>query len=306
MAAWATTRGSARLPRRTWASWTGWTQIQMLSGLSNGLVSVTRALGGGAGKWIAFSARRRAGRLPGDRGGCRAGAPRAGRRDRGAAPAGGLSAWVHHGASAGSVDRSGKPRRAARPGTDRVPARGRAARGGMAGRRLARRRRVRVAARLTPRATNCIERQHPAIRIRRALIGKAGLAHGTVVVMATAWSGARCHVGGEDVVRVAVEVLAGPVITHGRTRIGVAGGDLDGAQVHPCVEHGRDEGYLYLILKKAWSVAVSASEARGPREDKERSEEKEPWSWSCRTWLKEWRISVRHDAINPENRRASG
>jgi hypothetical protein len=72
------------------------------------------------------------------------------------------------------------------------------------------------------------------------------------------------------------------------------------------VDQDCSQRYLYFILKKAWSVAVSASEARGPREDKERSEEKKPWSWSCRTWLREWRISVRHDAINPENRRASG
>ena len=55
--------------------------------------------------------------------------------------------------------------------------------------------------------------------------------------MAWVWSGARCHVGGEDVVRVAVEVLAGPVITHGGTRVGMAGSDLDIAQVHPCVAH---------------------------------------------------------------------
>src|SRR6266487_1349253 len=79
-------------------------------------------------------------------------------------------------------------------------------------------------------------------------------------VKATIWLGARCHVGGEDVVRVAVQVLAGPVIPHRGTRVGVAGGDLDVAQVHPRVEHGRDEGYLYLILKKTWSGAVSESE----------------------------------------------
>ncbi len=119
-------------------------------------------------------------------------------------------------------------------------------------------------------------------------------------------SGAGGHVGGEDVVGVAVEVLASTVVADGGARVGMAGGDLDVAQVNACVEHGRDGGYLYFILKRAWSAAVSASEARGPREDKERSEEKRPWSWSCRTWLKEWRISVRHDAINPENRRASG
>ena len=44
-------------------------------------------------------------------------------------------------------------------------------------------------------------------------------------------SGAGGHVGGEDVVGVAVEVLAGPVLAHGGARVGVAGGDLDIAQV---------------------------------------------------------------------------
>jgi hypothetical protein len=42
-----------------------------------------------------------------------------------------------------------------------------------------------------------------------------------------AWSGAGGHVGGQDVVRVAVQVLAGPVIPHSGTGIGVTGGDLD-------------------------------------------------------------------------------
>jgi hypothetical protein len=54
------------------------------------------------------------------------------------------------------------------------------------------------------------------------------------------WSGAGGHEGGEDVVRVAVEVLAGPVITHRGTRVGVAGGDLDVPEVDASVEHGRD------------------------------------------------------------------
>jgi len=29
-------------------------------------------------------------------------------------------------------------------------------------------------------------------------------------------------------------------------------GDLDIPQVHASIEHGRDESYLYLILKNAW------------------------------------------------------
>ena len=41
---------------------------------------------------------------------------------------------------------------------------------------------------------------------------------------------------------MAVEVLAGPVITHGGAWVGVAGGDLDVAQVDSGVEHGRDVG----------------------------------------------------------------
>ena len=44
-------------------------------------------------------------------------------------------------------------------------------------------------------------------------------------------SGAGGHVGGEDVVGVAVELVAGSVISHRRSGIGVAGGDLDVAEV---------------------------------------------------------------------------
>jgi len=40
---------------------------------------------------------------------------------------------------------------------------------------------------------------------------------------------------------VAVEVLAGSVIAHGGARVGVAGGDLDVAQVDAGVETGCDE-----------------------------------------------------------------
>lgn len=57
-----------------------------------------------------------------------------------------------------------------------------------------------------------------------------------------ATSGARGHVGGEDVIGVPVEVLAGPVIARGRAGIGVPGGDLDIAQVNSRIQHGRDEG----------------------------------------------------------------
>ncbi len=54
-------------------------------------------------------------------------------------------------------------------------------------------------------------------------------------------SGTGGHVGGEDVVRVAVEVLAGSVIPHSGARVGVPGGDLDVPKVNASVEHGRDE-----------------------------------------------------------------
>jgi hypothetical protein len=54
-------------------------------------------------------------------------------------------------------------------------------------------------------------------------------------------SGAGGHVGGEDVVWVPVEVLAGPVIPHGGAGIGMPGGDLDIAQVNPSIQHGRHE-----------------------------------------------------------------
>src|SRR5262249_51121697 len=60
-------------------------------------------------------------------------------------------------------------------------------------------------------------------------------------VGSTARSGAGGHVGGQDVVRVAVKVLAGPVVAHRGARIGVPGRDLDVAELHACVEHGRDE-----------------------------------------------------------------
>ena len=46
-------------------------------------------------------------------------------------------------------------------------------------------------------------------------------------------SGARCHVGGEDVVEVAVEVSTGLVIAHRGARIGMPRGDLDVTQVYP-------------------------------------------------------------------------
>ena len=54
--------------------------------------------------------------------------------------------------------------------------------------------------------------------------------------------GARGHVGGEDVVGVAVQVLACAVVAHGGARVGVTGSDLDVTEVDAGVEHGGDEG----------------------------------------------------------------
>src|SRR5690349_20781582 len=49
------------------------------------------------------------------------------------------------------------------------------------------------------------------------------------------------HVGGQDVIRVTVQVVAGPVIPHRGAGIGVAGGDLHVAQVSASVETGREQ-----------------------------------------------------------------
>ena len=57
-------------------------------------------------------------------------------------------------------------------------------------------------------------------------------------------SGSGGHVGGEDVVGVAVQVLAGPVVAHSGARVGVTGGDLDIPEVNTSVDHGRDVRYL--------------------------------------------------------------
>ncbi|MFG1891681.1 hypothetical protein ACGFIR_27890 [Micromonospora sp. NPDC049051] len=45
------------------------------------------------------------------------------------------------------------------------------------------------------------------------------------------------HIHGEDVVGVAVEVLADSVVAHGGSRVGVAGGDLYVAEADTGVEH---------------------------------------------------------------------
>jgi hypothetical protein len=62
---------------------------------------------------------------------------------------------------------------------------------------------------------------------------------------------------------VAVQVLAGSVVAHGGTRVGVTGGDLDVPQIHAGIETGRDVRYLYSILRIARSWLVFVGESRG-------------------------------------------
>src|SRR5450631_895305 len=54
-------------------------------------------------------------------------------------------------------------------------------------------------------------------------------------------SGAGGHVGGQDVVRVAVKVLACSVVTHRGPRVSGAGSDLDVSQIHAGIEHSGDK-----------------------------------------------------------------
>ena len=57
-------------------------------------------------------------------------------------------------------------------------------------------------------------------------------------------SGTGGHVGGEDVVGVAVEVLASPVVAHRGARVSLAGGDLDVA---------------HTVISEAWRLKLPAS-----------------------------------------------
>src|SRR5665811_1758536 len=65
-------------------------------------------------------------------------------------------------------------------------------------------------------------------------------------------SGSGGHVGGQDVVGVSVEGGAGTVVSHGGAWVGVAGGDLDVAQVDAGVEHGGDVGVAEHVWVHAW------------------------------------------------------
>src|SRR5580692_1684079 len=85
------------------------------------------------------------------------------------------------------------------------------------------------------------DQQAASYKMRRSLIGNVGRLPRLWPWETLAGSGAGGHECGQDVVRVAVEVLAGSVIPHRGARIGVPGGDLDITQVDSRVEHGRDE-----------------------------------------------------------------
>ena len=80
-----------------------------------------------------------------------------------------------------------------------------------------------------------------SLRAKHSLIGNVGRLPRFKPRETRAWSGAGRHVGGQDVVRVAVQVLACSVVPHRGARVGVAGGDLNIAQVNASIEHGRDE-----------------------------------------------------------------
>ena len=51
---------------------------------------------------------------------------------------------------------------------------------------------------------------------------------------------------------MAVQVLAGSVVSHRRAGVSVTGGDLDVSEVDVGIEHGRDVRYLYWILRRPW------------------------------------------------------
>src|SRR6266568_173804 len=76
----------------------------------------------------------------------------------------------------------------------------------------------------------------------RTLFGNVGRLPRVLAAGGVAGSCPGGHVSGQDVVGVAVEVVAGPVIPHRGTRVGVSGSDLHVAQVGAGVEHGRDVG----------------------------------------------------------------
>jgi hypothetical protein len=81
---------------------------------------------------------------------------------------------------------------------------------------------------------------HIGVQAQHPLFGNVGRIPRHEPRETRAGSSAGRHVGGEDVVRVAVQVAAGPVVPHRGSRVSVAGGGLHVAQVGASVEHGRD------------------------------------------------------------------
>jgi hypothetical protein len=79
-------------------------------------------------------------------------------------------------------------------------------------------------------------------------------------------SGSGGHEGGEDVVGVSVEVLAGAVVAHGGAWVGVAGGDLDVADADAGVEHGGDESVQkHVRMQPRISIPAVAARRRSRR-----------------------------------------
>jgi hypothetical protein len=66
-------------------------------------------------------------------------------------------------------------------------------------------------------------------------------------IKACPYLGAGCYVGGEDVVGVPVEVLAGSDAAHGGARVGVPGRDLDVAEIDTGVKHRGHVGVAHIL-----------------------------------------------------------
>ena len=67
---------------------------------------------------------------------------------------------------------------------------------------------------------------------------------------------------------MAVQVGAGPVITHRRARVGMTGGDLDVPEVHASIEHRGDERvaeHMRVCPRPQPGGAGEAPEAAGGR-----------------------------------------
>src|SRR5664279_5569831 len=71
---------------------------------------------------------------------------------------------------------------------------------------------------------------------------------------------------GQGVGGVPVEVVPGAVVAAGGAGVGVAGEVLHVPERNPRIQGGGDRRYLPWILRNGWWGAISAGEARGPRE----------------------------------------